>query len=94
MSILLIPVAVILNQFIGAEAKGDRDGRLFARVSALMFAAPICEAFIPSHFYLASLPLLALLFVLTQHSRRGEGHPGPAKTLKCDAIVGELLRCS
>ncbi len=94
MSILLIPVAVTLNQFIAAEAKEDRDGRLLARVSALMFVAPICESFIPFHFYLVSLPLLALLFLLTQHSRRGERRPGPGKTLKCDAPVGEMLRCS
>ncbi len=94
MSILLIPIALTLNQFIAAEGKGDRDGRLLARVSALMFVAPICESFIPGHFYLVSLPLLALLWVLTQHARRGQRRPGPGKTRKCDAPIGEMLRCS
>ena len=69
MSVLLIPVAVTLNEYIGAEAAGDRCGRLIARASALMFAAPACMSFIPFHFYLVSLPLLAFLFAIAAASR-------------------------
>jgi hypothetical protein len=69
MSVLLIPVAVILSRFIGAEATGDSGGRLAARAAALMFVAPICESFAPYHFYLVSLPLCAFLVVLMQRIR-------------------------
>jgi len=82
MSVLLIPIAVKLNEFIGAEATGDRGGRLIARASALMFAAPACMSFIPSHFYVVSLPLLAFLFAITAVGRdyqplSGRGHRTP-----------------
>jgi len=66
MSVLLIPIAVTLDEFIGAEATGDRHGRLIARASALMFAAPACMSIIPFHFYVVSLPLLAFLFAIAK----------------------------
>jgi len=69
LSVLLIPIAVTLNRFLEAEATGDRGGRLIARASALMFVAPVCMSFIPSHFYVVSLPLLAFLFAITAVSR-------------------------
>jgi hypothetical protein len=69
MSILLIPIAVTLNRFLVAEASGDRIGRLVARASALMFVAPVCISYIPYHFYLVSLPLLAFLAAMALVSR-------------------------
>jgi Fe2+ transport system protein B len=75
MSVLLIPVAVTLNEFIGAEATGDRHSRLIARAAALMFAAPACMSFLPFHFYLVSLPLLAFLFAVGhEHPSSFAGH--------------------
>jgi hypothetical protein len=64
MSILLIPIVVTLNRFIGAEATGDRTGRMMARASALLFVAPVCFSYIPDHFFLVALPLLAFLFAI------------------------------
>jgi Glycosyltransferase family 87 len=75
MSVLLVPVAMTLDEFIGAEATGDREGRLTARASALMFAAPACMSFIPFHFYLVSLPLLAFLLAIAAASRRSHDLP-------------------
>ncbi len=69
LSVLLVPVALTLNRFIGAEATGDREGRLVARASALMFAAPMWMSIMPFRFYLVSLPLCAFLFVLVRQFR-------------------------
>jgi hypothetical protein len=69
LSVLLVPIALTLNRFIEAEATGDRGGRLIARASALMFAAPACMSFIPFHFYVVSLPLLAFLLAIATVSR-------------------------
>jgi len=69
MSVLLIPVAVVMNRYIEAEATGDAGGRLANRAAALMFVAPICIAYVPGHFYLVSLPLCAFLAVLIERIR-------------------------
>lgn len=73
MSILLIPLVVALNRYIDAEASGDAGGRLVTRVAALMFAAPIVIAYVPSYFYLVSLPLCVFLVVLVERFRRDSG---------------------
>jgi hypothetical protein len=69
LSVLLIPVALTLNRCIEAEATGDMSGRPAARTSALMFIVPASMTFIPSHFYLVSLPLLAFLFAISASNR-------------------------
>lgn len=69
LSILLIPVALTLARCIEAEVTGDMSGRLATRTSALMFIAPASMVFIPGHFYLVSLPLLAFLFVISAANR-------------------------
>ncbi|HEV2729859.1 MAG TPA: hypothetical protein VGV15_07490, partial [Terriglobales bacterium] len=73
LSVLLIPIALTLNRFIEAEATGDRDGRILARAGALMFVAPVCESFIPDHFYVVALPLCVFLFTLVRHIRSHRG---------------------
>jgi Glycosyltransferase family 87 len=69
MSVLLIPIALTLGRFIEAEATGDRDGRIMARAAALMFVAPICESFMPDHFYVVALPLCGFFFVLAHNNQ-------------------------
>jgi len=64
LSIMLIPVAVSLDRNIAAEAIGHQPGRLMARAAALMFVAPVCESFIPFHFYIVALPLCIFFFAL------------------------------
>ena len=71
LSVLLIPIVVTLNRFIGAETTGDRMGRLIARAAALLFVAPVCFSYIPDHFYLVAAPLLLFLVAVMAASRRG-----------------------
>jgi hypothetical protein len=68
LSVLLIPVVVILDRFIEAEATGDKSGRRMARASALLFVAPVCMSYIPNYFYVVSLPVLAFLGFLMKSS--------------------------
>src|SRR6266705_337050 len=72
LSILLLPLAVTLNRFINANASRRRDGRLILLTSVLMFVAPAGISFMPHHFYLASLPLLAFLYAIIAASRNGQ----------------------
>jgi Glycosyltransferase family 87 len=67
LSILIIPIVVTLDRFINSEATGDKVGRRMARASALLFVAPICMSYIPGHFYVVSLPILAFLGLLLVH---------------------------
>ncbi len=64
LSVMLIPVTLTLNRFIAAESTEDSAGRLIARMSALMFIAPICISYIPGHFYVMSLPLAGFLLAI------------------------------
>jgi hypothetical protein len=64
LSVVLIPIVIVMNRSIGAEATGDRSRRLVFRASALMFVAPLCESYMPGYFYLVSLPLMFFLFAL------------------------------
>ena len=64
LSVLLVPLVVTLNAFIAAEATGDANGQLLTRAAALMFVAPLCESYIPGHFYVVCLPLCFFLYVL------------------------------
>jgi hypothetical protein len=65
LSVMLIPIALMLNRFIAAESTGNSAGRLIARMSALIFIAPVCISYIPGHFYLVSLPLASFLLAIT-----------------------------
>jgi len=65
LSVMLIPIALSLNRFIDAESTRDSAGRLIARMSALMFIAPICISYIPSHFYVVSIPLAGFLLAIS-----------------------------
>ncbi len=66
LAVLLLPLALTLDRFIGAEASGDAWGRRAARAATLMFVAPVCISYFPNHFYLVALPLCVFLLVLVQ----------------------------
>ncbi len=66
LSVLLLPLALTLDRFIGAEASGDARGQRAARAATLMFVAPVCISYFPNHFYLVALPLCVFLLVLVQ----------------------------
>lgn len=85
MSVLLIPIAVLLSRWIGSEASGDAGGRLANRATALMFVAPICSWYAPSHVYLVSLPLCAFLFILMDRIRREASGQLPGGLVSADS---------
>jgi glycosyl transferase family 87 len=64
LSVLLIPLLVTLDKFMEAEATGDANGRLLTRAAAVMFVAPLCESYIPGHFFVVCLPLCFFLYTL------------------------------
>src|SRR5437867_3980456 len=69
LSVLLIPILVILDRYIGLSgATGGSEG-LAAILAASLFVAPICLFLIPAHFYVVALPICGLLLTL---SLRGE----------------------
>lgn len=61
LSVLLLPVIVLLNNFLPAEAGGCKRDRLVGRFAALMFAAPVVVSFSFGHFYVVALAVLMLL---------------------------------
>src|SRR5207253_8256288 len=69
LSVLLIPIAVILDRYIGlSAATGAWDG-FTAILAASLFVAPICLFLIPGHFYIVALPICGLL--ITSSLQRG-----------------------
>ena len=64
MTILLLPVVVILDRYIGAEAGGNSGDRLKFRTAALAFTAPLLMSWAPSYFFLAAIPVLIFMFAM------------------------------
>jgi hypothetical protein len=65
LSILLIPIVLTLDRFIGREGAGEPFGLETAVMSALLFVAPMCVFVIPGHFYLLAILICLFLYVLT-----------------------------
>ena len=72
LSALLLPIVITLNRVVPAEESRDREGRVVARVSFVLFVAPVCMSFIPSHFYVVALAVIAFLAVLIWYIRVDE----------------------
>ena len=64
LSVLLIPVAILLDRFITAETAGDSQGRLVVRAATLTFVAPLLISYLPEQFYLACIPVCALFLCM------------------------------
>jgi len=61
LSILLLPLIILLDRFVTAEATGNKSQRRIVRMAAFMFIAPICMSYAPDHFFVVCLPMLGLL---------------------------------
>jgi Glycosyltransferase family 87 len=68
LSVLLIPIVVILDRYIGLSAASSASDGFTAILAATLFVAPICLFLIPAQFYIVALPICALLML----SLRGE----------------------
>jgi len=75
MTILLLPVLVTMDRYIGAEAAGSAAERFTFRGAALTFVAPVLRSWAPSHFYLAAIPLLVLMVAISKMANKA-GLPG------------------
>ena len=75
MTILLLPVVVMLDHYIGAEAGGNSRDRLKFRAAALAFTAPMLMSWAPRYFFLAAIPLLIFMFAISEPLR---GHKAAA----------------
>jgi hypothetical protein len=71
MSVLLLPLVLVLDQFLRFEGTGDSRRWLF-RSAALMFAAPVLWIFLNGGEYLVFLALPVLIFFLLVNARRTE----------------------
>jgi hypothetical protein len=60
-SVLLLPIIVILDNFLPAEPTGTKRERLIARAAALIFVAPVIESYAPGFFYVVAIPVMLLL---------------------------------
>jgi hypothetical protein len=77
LALLLIPLLFALNRFVVSEPDGPRDERLVERSAVFAFCAPLAESFIPGHFYLVSLPILAFLVISgREYGKQDLSEPG------------------
>ena len=74
-TILLLPVLVTMDRYIGAEAAGSAAERFTCRGAALMFVAPVLRSWAPGHFYLAAIPLLVFMVAISKMANK-VGLPG------------------
>ena len=63
-SILVVPVAVMLDRLVGAAKEGRPFGRLQTVTTMLMFQAPTLLILALGQFWVVSLPLLAFTFAI------------------------------
>jgi hypothetical protein len=66
MTILLLPVVVMLDRYIGTEAGGNSRDQLKFRAAALAFTAPLLMSWTPRYFFLAAIPLLIFMFAISE----------------------------
>ena len=92
LSIMLIPIIVILDRFVMAEASDHRSARPLVCASALMFVAPVAKSYIPDHLYLAALPLCSFLYVLMRHFRSKDGSTIASSVANSGGVVQRCLR--
>lgn len=64
LSVLFIAIVYVLNEFTLSAPRVAIHQRI-AGSAALAFCAPLAESFFPDHLYLASVPILIFLWVLT-----------------------------
>jgi hypothetical protein len=80
MSILFLPVITALDRYLSSGSPAGRS-------AALLFVAPLCWSFAPSHFYLVCVPLCVFLAFASQKDEVVTVHRTPA--LKTSVTVSE-----
>jgi Glycosyltransferase family 87 len=77
LSVLLIPVVILLDGFLPAEAGPDRRAKWIGRCAALMFVAPVLESYSPGNLFLAGIPVILLLVAIMRANASYPLHPVP-----------------
>lgn len=70
LSILLIPIAITVNNFRASEAAASTLDHGTAWLAAVLFIIPICNLFMGNYKYLLSLPICVFLFASLFRYRR------------------------
>jgi hypothetical protein len=70
LSVMLIPIVLIMNRYLGGKSVDDALARSTAWTAALLLVAPMCIFLMPNHFYLVALPLCAFMVMLMVNARR------------------------
>jgi hypothetical protein len=84
LSVMLIPIVLTLNPYLGAELADDALTRSTAWTAALLLVAPMCIFLMPGHSYLVALPLCAFMVMLMLCARHEN------RSFACEALSGEL----
>jgi hypothetical protein len=69
LSVLLLPLVVCLDRSLHGEADGDSKARLRFRIAVLAFVSPLLISYAGEYFYLAAVPFVALLLLLSTQWR-------------------------
>jgi hypothetical protein len=77
LSVLLIPMAVLLDRQTQPGFAHDERHHVAGWIAFSAFVAPLTYPFVPQYRYLISLPVCALLFVLVWQCRRNRISQGP-----------------
>ena len=64
LSVMLIPIALVLNRYLGSQTPDNPLSRFTAWTAALLLVAPMCIFLMPGHFYLIALALGAFMVML------------------------------
>jgi hypothetical protein len=64
LSVLLLPIALVLNCYFGAEGSHGILRCATAWTAGLLLVAPMCIYLMPDHFFLVGLPVFAFMVML------------------------------
>ena len=70
LSVLMIPIILNLDRYLGAEQTTDSLRSMIGWTAALLLIAPMCIFLMPDHFYLMALPIFAFIVMLILRARR------------------------
>jgi len=64
LTVMLIPIALVLNRYLGSQTPENPLSRFTAWTAALLLVAPMCIFLMPGHFYLLAVALGAFMVML------------------------------
>jgi hypothetical protein len=71
-SLVIIPIAALLNKHVEAEGSREKGRMTIARLSTLLFVGPVLLPYRAEYLYLVGFVILALLFATASRSTESE----------------------